>query len=295
MANVAFPVDKVSAEPVFSGREARQAMSVALGGATAARPLGARSGVRPGTPASTVALPTATSYVIHPHAGVLDLQTSALAGPYWYVVGSDGVDETGTVNAAHGTWPRKDILWVRVDDPAEEGTDPPLVVTGYTAGTAAAVPDPPATPARSMRLATISVPLSGGGTPTIVWDAPYLTFVPLVVGYSVTDYTTGSTAATVTFTAVTGRTYRISAGLYGTQITSAGIPTVKLLMDTVEQFRLASYTSYGASTPVSGAPAQYVLVGDGASHTFAVTVQTSAGAFRLAASGVNQLVVEQIA
>jgi len=172
MANFAWLLNAVAGAPSNTGRTVRQAMSVALGGATAARPLGARSGVRPGTPASTVALPTATSYVIHPHAGVLDTQASAAAGPYWYAIPAD---ETGTVNAAHATWPRKDILWVRIDDPGEtDGSFVPAIVTGYTAGTAAASPAVPATPARAMRLATISVPLSGGGSPTITFDAPFM-------------------------------------------------------------------------------------------------------------------------
>jgi hypothetical protein len=173
MVNIAWPVDLVSTEPEYSGREARQAGSVTLSGATAARPFGAISGVRPGTPSSTVELTSDTAYAIHPHAGVLDTQASALAGPYWYVVGSDGADETGSVDAQDESWPRIDILWVRMDDPAELGTDPPAVVTGYTAGTPAATPAAPDLPdARCMRLATISVPVSGGGSPTIVFDAP---------------------------------------------------------------------------------------------------------------------------
>jgi len=171
MTATLFLVNAVAGAPTNSGKSTRQALSAALGGATAARPLGARSGVRPGTPTSTVAA-TSTTWTIHPHAGILDTQASATAGPYWYALDAD---VTGAVTAAHATWPRKDILWVRCDDPAEsDGSTVPAVVFGYTAGTAAASPAAPATPARSMRLATISVPLSGGGAPTIVFDAPYL-------------------------------------------------------------------------------------------------------------------------
>jgi len=122
------------------------------------------------------------------------------------------------------------------------------------------------------------------------------TFVPLVVGYTAADYAGVATAATVTFTAENGRTYRINAGLIGIQVTATGVPTVKLLVDTVEQFRLATTVSCAPSTTVWGTPVQYILVGDGASHTVAVTAQAAGGgALRIAASGVNQLVVEQIA
>jgi len=121
------------------------------------------------------------------------------------------------------------------------------------------------------------------------------TFVPLIVVYTAADYPAALTVATVTFTALVGRTYRISAGLIGVQITATGVPTVKLLVDTVEQFRLNTITSYVATATVYGNPVAYILVGDGASHTVAVTALDSGGALRIAASGVNQLVVEQIA
>jgi hypothetical protein len=105
------------------------------------------------------------------HAGILDLESSGLAGPYAYAV---NVAETGAVTAAHATLARVDIMWVRLDDPAEsDGSAAPVVVAGYTAGTAASTPVAPATPARCMVLATIQVPMSGGGSPTVIWVAPY--------------------------------------------------------------------------------------------------------------------------
>jgi len=122
-------------------------------------------------------------------------------------------------------------------------------------------------------------------------DPPYLS----LVAYSNGDYTTGATVATKTFTAETGKTYRVTAGLYGTQITSTGMPTVKLLDGGAEVFRMATGVSYAASTPVCGAPAVFFLVGAGASRTVSVTAQSTAGALRIAANGVNYLVVEQIA
>jgi len=106
------------------------------------------------------------------HAGILDLETSGLVGPYAYAV---NVAETGAVTAADATRPRVDIVWVRLDDPAEsDGSSVPAVVAGYTAGAPlAGTPVAPATPARCMVLATIQVPMSGGGSPTVIWVAPY--------------------------------------------------------------------------------------------------------------------------
>lgn len=170
MAITVWPVNAVTGAPAYSGRMLRQTTGVALIGAKSTRPLGAMSGVRPGTPTDTVAA-TSTTWTVKPHAGVIDGEAAAEAGAYWYAVDAN---VTGSVTAANATNPRKDIIWVRIDDPAEsDGSSVPAAVVGYTAGTAAASPTPPATPARAMRLAIINVPASGGGSPTVTWDAPY--------------------------------------------------------------------------------------------------------------------------
>jgi hypothetical protein len=175
--------------------------------------------VRPGTPTTTVALPTATSYVIHPHAGCLDTQASAVAGPYWYAITAD---ETGTVNAAHATWPRIDILWVRIDDPGgSDGSTVPAIVTGYTAGAAAAVPAAPATPARCMLLATIAVPIAGGGDPTVTWNAPYVGEMPFLLATRTASLNV-ATASSGDGTAVTWAK-TVSAGI---SLDGSGVLTV---------------------------------------------------------------------
>ena len=171
MTNTVWPVNAVTGAPSYSGKMLRQTMAAAYAGATAARPLGARSGVRPGTPTSTVTA-TSTVWTVNPHAGILDLQTSAAAGPYAYAIDAA---VTGAVTAANATNPRKDIVYVKLDDPAEgDGSSVPAVTPLYLAGTAAAVPVAPATPARSMVLGVVNVPVSGGGSPTVQWTAPYL-------------------------------------------------------------------------------------------------------------------------
>lgn len=171
MVNFAWPLDAVSGSPLNTGRRLRQTqMAPLLGGATAVRPLGARSGVRPGTSTSTVTA-TSTLWTAGAHAGVLDVQAAAEAGPYGYAVDAA---VTGGVTAANASNPRVDIVYVQLSDPSEsDGTTTPGVNVLYLAGTAAATPVAPARPARSLVLAQINVPRSGGGNPTVTWVAAY--------------------------------------------------------------------------------------------------------------------------
>jgi len=99
------------------------------------------------------------------------METAVEAGPYAFAINTA---QTGAVTAADATRPRVDIVWVRLDDPAEsDGSSVPAVVAGYTAGAPlAGSPVAPATPARCMVLATLQVPMSGGGSPTVIWVAP---------------------------------------------------------------------------------------------------------------------------
>lgn len=169
--NYVWPVDAVSGAPTFSARQGRQ-LSIApfVAGATATRPLGARSGVRPGTPTSTVTA-TSTTWTVNPHVGVIDAEAAAQAGPYAY---SFDQVQTGNMTAASGSYARIDLISVQISDPAEsDGTSVPSATIVYTPGTAAA-PALPAQPARSMVLAQINVPISGGGSPSVTWVAPTL-------------------------------------------------------------------------------------------------------------------------
>lgn len=162
--------DAVAGSPSYVGRALRQLMSPLVGGATAARPLGASSGVRPGTLASIVTA-TSTVWTVTPFAGVIDLEAAAIAGPYPFAFDTN---QTGAVTAADASNPRVDILCVRVSDPAEgDGTAAPLIELLYLAGAAVASPVAPATPARSFVIAKINVPVAGGGSPTTTWVAPY--------------------------------------------------------------------------------------------------------------------------
>ena len=172
MTILAWPVNAVAGAPAYSARDVRAAQSVYLAGASTADPFGARSGVRPGTSPATVTV-AAGVWTIGAHAGVLDLQAAVEAAPYLYKVDAVGGLPTGATTAAHATLARTDIVWLRIDDPAEvDGSSVPAVVAGYTAGVASGSPAAPATPARCMVLAWVNVPASGGGSPTVTWKAP---------------------------------------------------------------------------------------------------------------------------
>lgn len=166
MANTIHPVDATAGAPLYSGRMLRQVASVAFAGATAARPFGVLSGVRPGTKTTTV-YADATTWYVQPHAGVLDLEAAVESGCTLYAIDATVV---GAMRPADG-FARVDLVWVRQDIPLEDGSAAPAVVPGYTYGTAPGTP--PATPARCMVLAWVNVPASGGGAPTVTWKAPY--------------------------------------------------------------------------------------------------------------------------
>lgn len=181
MAITIWPANATNGVPAVAGRGLRQtSVGVPLAGATAARPLGVRSGVRPGTPSFTV---TVSGKIVNvaPHAGVIDGQTAAEAGGYEY--SSDAVVPVQTNLTQDASNPRVDLVSVQVSDPSEsDGTSVAAVQFVYTQGIAAAAPLAPgdsgssvAAPARSFPLARINVPRSGGGNPTVSWVAPYLT------------------------------------------------------------------------------------------------------------------------
>lgn len=152
----------------YSGRQARQLNGTSLAGATAARPLGVLTGVRPGTPASTVTA-TSTTWTCQPHAGVADVMVAAESGGYPF---SFDAVHTGAMTAADASNPRIDIIYDQIIDP-ENGSTTPSASPGYLAGIAAATPAPKPAPAGAFVIAQINVPKVGGGSPTVTWVAPY--------------------------------------------------------------------------------------------------------------------------
>ena len=192
------PADAVAGAPSYSGRKLRQLGATALAGATSTRPLGARSGVRPGTPATTVTA-TSSTWTVQPFAGIADVMTASEAGPYEFAF--DAV-ATGSVDAAAGS-ARKDIIYVEVKDPAEGIGTTPTVTRKYLAGTPSGSPVAPTIPVgeRGFVVAEINVPASGGGSPTVSWVAPYSAAAGAVIPFltkaqmdAVTNYAVGTYA-----------------------------------------------------------------------------------------------------
>ena len=178
MVNTVYPIDNAG---LFSGRMLRQALiSPTVAGATPARPLGGRSGVRPGTSPTTVTTPTATTWACAPHGGTVDVQPAAEAGTYGFAVDAA---VSGGITAANASNPRIDIVYDQLTDPAEGNGGSPKLETLYLAGAAAASPQAPTKPARSIVLAQINVPRAGGGNPTVTWVAPYTAGAGGVVDY----------------------------------------------------------------------------------------------------------------
>lgn len=169
MALYVYPLDNWQLDGAkYTGRRLRQMIGGLITGHTAGRPLGARSGVMAGTPSNTVGV-SGTTWSLMPHAGVLDVKTAAIAGPYLY---SSDVAMSGTIPAANASQDRVDLVCVQVTDPTEaDGSQVPNIAVQYVTGTPGA--GTPAVPAGALALAQINVPRQNGGSPTSTWIAPY--------------------------------------------------------------------------------------------------------------------------
>lgn len=159
--------NKVGAAPTYTGRQGRQLNAVAFAGATAARPLGALTGVRLGTSTTTVTA-TSTTWTCGPFSGLADVMVAAESGPYPFAF--DGVT-TGTLTPADTGFGRVDIVYVQIIDP-EDGSTVPTASRGYLAGSASASPVAPSAPAGAFTIAQINVPKLGSGSPSVTWVAP---------------------------------------------------------------------------------------------------------------------------
>ncbi|MER7153754.1 hypothetical protein [Streptomyces lydicus] len=144
----------------YDGIELRRAaiLGVMSNGST----YGGRSGVRPGDPGLITTLSGTT------------INVSAGAGWVWYT--GQGTYRaalptawTGTLQAAHATLSRIDLVYLRVWDNAVDGSGLTQADVVYLPGTASSTPVIP-TPAGTQigfYLATINVPPVGGGSPSV--------------------------------------------------------------------------------------------------------------------------------
>lgn len=220
MVNTIHPVDVVVATglPTFGGRQLRQVGSVAFAGASAADPFGGRSGVRPGTSATTVTA-TSTTWTVGPHAGLLDFEAAVESGPTPYAIDAA---VTGAMRAADA-FARVDLIWVRQDIPLEDGSAAPAVVPGYTYGTVAAPTLPTLPNTRCMVLAWINVPASGGGSPTVTWKAPYTLAAGVLPSVIYAGNNMGAALTSGTFYAISSWTTTINKS-----VTITGTHTIPL-------------------------------------------------------------------
>lgn len=160
MSGYCLPIDASGGAPSFPAQKHRAAQGAFALGRTD-RPLGAVSGVRPGSEPTITA--TATTWTVTPFCAVADPGTALSVGPF--LVAFDA-NSTGAMNAADANNARVDRLDVQVpDDPAGAFGTAPLIV--YTVGVAGSNPAAPAAPARSFPLAQITVPKSGSGNPSV--------------------------------------------------------------------------------------------------------------------------------
>lgn len=167
MAGVAWPFNETgtTGAPAVTARQLRQQQSAFVAMGTTARPLGAKSGIRVGTPSSVVSITGSGPYTWNAggFGGVIDGEANAAAGPYTY---SFETAQTGPI-AASGGAARQDRLDVQISDSDEgDGSGTKTVQIIYTQGaaTGGAVP---AAPPRSHALGVINVPTSDA--PTFSW------------------------------------------------------------------------------------------------------------------------------
>jgi len=102
-------------------------------------------------------------------SGVADVETAAEAGLVTFAL--DAV-ATGAITAASASFARQDLIYIQIDIPVEDGSAVPVVTRKYIAGTVAST-DPALPVSRAFAIARINVPISGGGSPTVTWIAPY--------------------------------------------------------------------------------------------------------------------------
>lgn len=190
--------------PTYNGRQARQLNAVSLPMGDTSRPLGALSGVRAGTPTTTVTA-TSTTWTCQAFAGEADVMTAKESGPYPF---SFDAVTTGTMTAADASNPRKDIIYVKITDP-ENGSTVPKAERLYLAGTAAGTPSAPAAPAGGFTVAEINVPKATTGSPTVTWVATEIgPGAPRFQTLALLQLWTSAAAGQLAYVAATKRLYQ---------------------------------------------------------------------------------------
>lgn len=149
--------------PAYSAQNERQANAVMYGGGSGLA-LAAKAGFRPGT--GNVLSATSTTWTLQPCAIMITPKASTAQGSYRW---ASDQNATGAVTAANATYPRKDIVYVQVNDSSSgDGSGALTAPVLYLAGTPSATLEAPDLPERSFLVGTITVPQVGAGSPTVV-------------------------------------------------------------------------------------------------------------------------------
>lgn len=162
MASHALAINASGGSPAYNAQQWRQSLtSLALPGSGGLQVV---PGVRPGA-GLTVSVASGT-VTVTPGSAIVQGASSVTQGAYLAVVDSNF---TATLTAADGTNPRVDLVYLRVRDTDADGSGQRDCSPVYVAGTPAASPTAPTIPAGTtgIILATISVPKSGAGSPTV--------------------------------------------------------------------------------------------------------------------------------
>lgn len=162
MAGFAFPINASAGSPSYDSAGMRRALAALM--TPGASGLAVTAGVRPGSGLDvTVA---GTTITVTAGTAVVQGASSTTQGPYLAWLDASA---TLTLTAADGTNPRSDLVYLRVRDTDSDGTGARDCSPQYIAGTPGASPVTPTIPAGTsgIVLAVISVPQSGGGSPTV--------------------------------------------------------------------------------------------------------------------------------
>lgn len=159
------PMDASGGAPTYSASNERQANAPLYGGGSNV-PLKAVQGFRVGT--GNVLSASSTTWTLTPCSAVLSPAAATAQGSYRWASDSN---VTGSVTAADATYARKDIVYIQVNDSSSgDGSGALTAPVSYLAGTPSASPTAPSLPARSFLVGTITVPASGGGSPSVVMN-----------------------------------------------------------------------------------------------------------------------------
>lgn len=166
MTGVALAINASAGSPAYAARAFRNAQAALMN--CDGDPVGGKQGLRPmgGTAVVTLAGSTIT---VNLHAGLVTPGWAGTTGTYQVALTAT---EAHALTPADATNPRKDIVIGRVYDHDEAASGQRLYQTEYIAGLAGPGPSEPNVPQGAIRLATIDVPQSGGGSPVVTINNP---------------------------------------------------------------------------------------------------------------------------